>query len=510
MIIGAIGSWRRARVCGGGSIVLGEGTSGEIELSWWVGADDRWHVPERAITARQHLVRDLPIVQTSVRVPGGDAIATAFVTVQGPRELVVLDVENRSKLPFALALALRGRGVRNVTLDGSVVRIDGVPSLFLPRRPQKMAVTADCDTHDIRDVVMSGGAVDTFNAVEGPSSAAFVLPVTHATTSRCAALLGVSSGAALLGAPVLSSLPSVHTLANGWSAQLGRGVTVKVPDASFTAKLSSHAAALLLAAEPAVRDPATSTLLRAVLADALDGAGFTQEAGALLEDMPDRQGPKGAFPGSDSLLASAAVVTALGTHAMLTRNIVFASAMSPTVAGAIEFVARRVRGDALLLPWLAAVRSAVDVFQVAGEGGAAKQAMRMWEKHGSPWPLPPLPVAPLPAVGAGGSLVPDDPQRVALAVRGLVDALVTVDADGAADLLCGFDESWRGQPIEVRNVATSAGRLSYAIRWHGARPALLWEVEPVADADAEPLRLRATSIDPGWSGTGHRGDALLR
>ena len=79
-------------------------------------------------------------------------------------------------------------------------------------------------------------------------------------------------------------------------------------------------------------------------------------------------------------------------------------------------------------------------------------------------------------------------------------------------MLRGFAPEWRGQNIEARNVPTSAGRLSFAIRWHGPNAALLWDVVPVEDRAglaAEPLRIRATAIDPIWSGSGAKGDALL-
>ena len=511
MIIGTIGSCKRAQVRGGGTIVLHEGTLDEIELAWWVGADDRWHVAERAVTARQHLVRDVPVVQTSLRVPGGDAIATAFATVQGPRELVVIDVENRSKLPFALALVLRGPGVRDVTLDGNVVRVAGVPLLYLPRRPQRMAaVPAIKGAPTIDDIVMSGGAGDSLVRVDGASSAAFLLPAAHATTTRCAILVSAGNSAASLGAPVLSALPTIHTVANGWSAQLQRSVSVKLPDAALGARLTSHAAALLLASEPVLHDTSSSPLLLATLASALDRVGFADEAVALLQEIPDRQGARGAFAGGDPVCATAVVVSALGQHALLSHNSIFAAAMSPTVAGAIEFLARQLRRDRSQQRWSAAVRSAADVFQIAGDGGAVKQAMRLWEKQGCRWPLPDPPLAELPAAGRGGSFVPDDPTRLALAAGDLVESVVAMDVDGTVDLLRGFDESWRGQAIEVRNVPTSAGQLSYAIRWHGARPALLWEIEPRPGiVGGEPLRLRASALDPAWSGDGMRGDALL-
>jgi hypothetical protein len=40
------------------------------------------------------------------------------------------------------------------------------------------------------------------------------------------------------------------------------------------------------------------------------------------------------------------------------------------------------------------------------------------------------------------------------------------------------------------------------VRWHGPRPALLWECEGAG-------RIRAPGLDPAWSTDEPRGDALL-
>jgi hypothetical protein len=47
--------------------------------------------------------------------------------------------------------------------------------------------------------------------------------------------------------------------------------------------------------------------------------------------------------------------------------------------------------------------------------------------------------------------------------------------------------------------------VSFALRWHGEHPALLWEV---ADGDGS-LALRAPGLAPRWSTTAPAGEALL-
>ncbi|MCU1452194.1 MAG: hypothetical protein JWN46_340, partial [Acidimicrobiales bacterium] len=126
-------------------------------LDWWIGADDRWHLPAREPSVRQRLIGDAPVVETLVRIPGGDAVHRAYA-IRGPggAEQVVVEVENRSTIPFAVALAVRpfdpaGRGrIEEITIEPTgggqgrdvahLVRVDGRPAMVVPRAPARAAV----------------------------------------------------------------------------------------------------------------------------------------------------------------------------------------------------------------------------------------------------------------------------------------------------------------------------------------------------------------------------------
>ena len=67
----------------------------------------------------------------------------------------------------------------------------------------------------------------------------------------------------------------------------------------------------------------------------------------------------------------------------------------------------------------------------------------------------------------------------------------------------GLPESWRGANFEVYGVPTGpASTVSYAVRWHGPRPAVLWE------QDGEAVQLTAPTVAPSWSTSEQRGEAL--
>ena len=91
-----------------------------------------------------------------------------------------------------------------------------------------------------------------------------------------------------------------------------------------------------------------------------------------------------------------------------------------------------------------------------------------------------------------------EPARFLSALR----AVLVQEHDGRIDLLPGFPPEWLGQPLAVSAVPLRAGTLSFAVRWHGARPALLWD----APAGVE---LRTPTLDPSWSTRARTGEALL-
>ena len=100
----------------------------------------------------------------------------------------------------------------------------------------------------------------------------------------------------------------------------------------------------------------------------------------------------------------------------------------------------------------------------------------------------------------------DSPHARASLIVGLRSAAVRED-DHVLDIAPGFDERWLGRTVDVRSLPTAWGLLSYSIRWHGARPALLWELEPVESS--RPVEIVSRAIDPGFSSVTPAGEALL-
>ena len=114
-------------------------------------------------------------------------------------------------------------------------------------------------------------------------------------------------------------------------------------------------------------------------------------------------------------------------------------------------------------------------------------------------------VAPSIETPEGALLVvpswPSAPSEFLVALRqGLV-----CDTDDGVALLSVFPSEWYGQPVEVHAAPTRHGLVSFALRWHGSRPALLWEVTGAG----EGLVVTAPGLDSQWSSRELSGDALL-
>lgn len=76
-------------------------------------------------------------------------------------------------------------------------------------------------------------------------------------------------------------------------------------------------------------------------------------------------------------------------------------------------------------------------------------------------------------------------------------------AHAGALLPFGMPADWLGRSVDVYGVPTgSASAVSYAIRWHGERPAVLWE------QTGEPVELSAPVVAPGWRSGAPKGETL--
>jgi hypothetical protein len=384
--IGVLGGAWRGAVGPDGSVVTSDGSA---TLSWAVVAEDRWHHPGDGTSAvRQRRLLGAPVIETSVRVPGGDAVERVYA-VADHGGLTVIEVENRSNRSFAVVFSRD-------------------------------------------DLLASRPAVPAALAGTGAPAGSMSLPVGHGTTVRVAL-----AHDGRIGGPLPGPLSSAEQVARGWRAQVDRGPRLILPDEVLSERLVGARSAVLL-----------------------DGPGE---------------------PGDDPVgfLLAAQTWVRLGQHG---------DDLLDDVVVVAERLARRHRRDPLLT-WDvdAALAAAADVARSVGDdrAGGDAEAVRRRLAPGAP----PPPADRLD--GLSGS------RLIAAVVAGLAR-----QTDEGLDALAGLPASWFGQSLDAYGIPVGAGTIGLAVRWHGARPALLWESTVGAT-------LRTSRLDPSWSSSAASGEALL-
>ena len=413
-----------------------------------------------------------------MRVPGGDAVQRAYAVRApagtGAGELLVIEIHNQTSIPFAVAVALRPynaegpAGIGRIEIAEATVTVSGRPALLLPGPPRLMAGSTRAEG-DVAVVVAAGGARHVLpEPRQGDDGVAFLYPLAHTATLRFAIPLDPSPAGRSArrsrghgshgsaepssngpATPLAAWLPSAADAARAWQAHTRRGLRLELPAGRLADAVEANRRYLLLF-------DATGAD-RAALAIALEQYGLGAEAAemaagpTLRRSRPSRRRGPTAGPAIDLVEVLRSAAADLEAHD---------------------------RGALAKLEWL------LDV------------ATSTWT-----WPA-----AIDPGLGRGCR---GDGHDGAVAARfcSLVRDLMVREVPGGLALLTLLPTGWLGQPIEVHAAPTGAGRLSYAVRWHGERPALLWELERPAGTD--PVRLTIPGLDGGWSTADPTGEALL-
>jgi hypothetical protein len=370
-------------------------------IDWWIGAEDDWHVPSRDEVVRQRLIGEAPVVETAMRVPGGDALHRAYgynSTDLGP--CVVLEMENRTAVPFAVVFAIRpydvlGRGqVRSIDLLDTTVVVNGHPALVLPKAPAH-TVGSSSTRGDCAAVLFANGATAGWaGPVEDPTgraTAAFVYPLAHTALLRVLVPLADTSGsgsgsrlaprrrtrtAVPAALPFPDGVPSAEQVAKGWEAQTRRGLLVLLPDDRLQRAVEVARAQLLLnhgGSELVAPGTELDFMTAAQLVTALDDWGFAAEARDVLSRWNEMQALDGTFVPDDAPAdhrdANGAALAALGHHWALTRDDGLIESLIGPIAKAVHRIdklrtARRAERDPHADGLLPVGRGAL----VAGEG----------------------------------------------------------------------------------------------------------------------------------------------
>jgi hypothetical protein len=557
-LLGTIGAGGRASISRRG-VISPEG--GAWSLDWWVGAEDRWHIASSGAHVRQSLVDATPVVLSGLRLPGGEIEQRAWSAVDGATGLPVLVVDfyNATKIPVAVAIAISGSSSDSGVIDvvDGIVTVNGDGVALFSRQPSRFGIATDA--HSAQEVTVAGDAVPEFpqggvSSTSGSVTVGFVFPLPHTATLRVVLPLRAAVSPMELSRIDVGALPPHDRVIAGWKAQLARAPRFDFPERQIETEEAIDAARghllVHVAGDDPLRWPGTPVdgLERSELTMALDEQGLAAEAERLLLAAIDLQNSDGSFD-SSRLDATASWVVAIERHVAFTANNAFAEALVERVASAVHWLSKRQRGSRLRPSrsffgvgggpeWLASddrpaydarwtarsYRSAISLLEGGGQTDAALAVRRHLDALTEEMHRRSI-VAEGQGDGArlfdaAGQLRNDllegeplwtwssatdahDPARTAAFLRN-VRSIVVNDSDSTIDLLPSFGEEWLGQPVAVHRLPTIGGSLSFALRWHGARPAVLWDVE-----GDHPFTLTCSAIDPSWSTSEQRGDVLL-
>ncbi len=447
-------------------------------VGWAVGAGDRWHVAAQEAAVRTRLVDGMPVTATAMRVPGGDVIQRAAAVRDAAGRAVVLEFVNETPVPVTLVLAVSG-SINTAQARGSRLLADGRVALELDRTPGGAAAVSD---GDMWRAVRAGPPAGDCEARSRSGLAAAAVLVPLAPRVPLLATVPVDGG------PV--EVRSPEQAAAGWLAVVARSASVTLPDEAAERAWRRGIAACILAAG------GTGAAAASRAAVVLDRVGLPDEADRG-RDVVLRAWECSRLPAADAVA---------GLRALASRRL-----RSGRVSGLAELAGplAAAAGDRLDAFTLEQAAAALEPEAAA----AARDARRLLTETAEPRASAPAGAACARAPGLAAALRGSAAfgGDGVLGLEALLDCLVVEAADRLV-VAPALPREWIGPPVDVRSLVTRHGRFSFSVRWHGSRPALLWELVPEKGSAAGAARDGATlccGLDPSWSAPSPAGEALL-
>ena len=189
--IGILGQPWRATVTPAGDIYPWD----DLEaVKWYVAADDRWHTPADEVAVRQRSVDGAPVLETRVRIPGGDVIQRVWVaTGRLGSSALMMEFENDSPMAIAIAIDRQDLLVSRPVAVRSSAGEWPAPGLEIPREPT-------------------------------------VIPVGHRTMARAALVISGSTNALNVSDLTVADFADWSAVARGWVSLSERASRLSIAD----------------------------------------------------------------------------------------------------------------------------------------------------------------------------------------------------------------------------------------------------------------------------------------
>lgn len=549
-------SWNTLSTIGVGSVadVAATGAiyprSRALVVEIWFGSGGRWVRGGADAGNRQSRVVGLPVIETRQRVGDGDVIQTAWADESGDgRGRVVIELANETDVAVVAAIVVRPArlletgSIKEIRVAGTLIVADQLPIVEIGREPGDVAVAVDegSGTGLLEVLQLSADSLighDRLVDDRGRASLAAMIPLT-AGVNRQIQVLDGREAATVAPAPL-------DKIVSGWRSHLEAASEIELPGWPKHVPPALMSSLLGAVADPSapLGDQAWKRRDDASLAVALGGVGLhwgaAEVVDRLLEAVTDGSIQRSAWP---AVAAACAVVAGTpvgdatlerhGDSAVAVAGEVLTKSSTPGLDFLLHDVVRSAHGDA-------AARDAKSITGTASTGDALSQLGRLGvsltaqqvsalivESGEAKKPLDEFDLAlsmiltrnvdravdaVIPVRARAGttwrwarSQCGDSPHARAALLIGLRSLCISTTSD-TIDVVPGMQRAWLGQNLRASRLPTPFGTLSYAVRWHGSRAALLWEME---DHTEREFTMTCRSIDPAFATTERSGETLL-
>ncbi len=563
-------SWNTLSTLGAGSVADVDSTGAiyprnrPVSVEVWFGVGDRWMRGGRSNGVRQTRIVGLPVIETRQRVGEDDLVQTAWADEPGDGHgRVVLHLTNETDVAVVAAVVVRPnrvieRGhIGELRVSGSLIVADKVPLVEIGRTPgdSVTAIETDSDASALLEALASASdeliGQSEISDPDGRASIAALIPLTPGVDREIQILDGRE-------ASTVAPAPIENVVA-GWRSHVSEAAEFVLP--AWPKHIPIALQTSLLGAVADRGAPLGDSQWRraddTVLVAALAGVGLSWGAATILDRLLDdvTNGDIGRDDWPAVAAGCAAVAGTSDGNAVLKKN-------GEAVFAVVGHALSAARVIAMTLPLIRALDAAHGpdaAHDASSIDGALKNPADglTYVRHGFPVPADSVAfvddaiarsAGPMTAEKIGLSMVAsahfdedfeplvpvrslagstwrwphrgcgDSPHARAALLVGLravcvseypggpvgEPVLLTTSAD--IDIFPGMSSSWLGQNMQFKRLPTTAGLLSVALRWHGERPALLWELE---SPTGHPFTLSCSSIDLGFTTSELAGETLL-
>lgn len=507
-------------------------------IDWAVRDADGWQRPATDKKVTQQLVEPA-VVETSLPSGGRWIVHRLAVAVVAGEPVAVIEIENRTPVAVAVAVAVRPFNLTSAGIDvvrsvAQGVTVDDAVALTADTAPRSVHLEANDDAFRLLlgrpdDVPDPTGKPGPVTSTSGAANAALVWPLPHTATLRLSVPLATAPDANAIA-------PAPADVNRGWQRHLEKSMAIQVDDAELgpatfatqrdvLSRLPSREAAaawMAAASEAGFAADASRGLMR--LDPRFDPGGTIFAIGRTIE-----LGDAASFGRAEALADASADEIDSGFEPLPTWA---EEALEPLAIAAHELHRIAKRGGASAAertpPYLTrgAVHAAANLLRSIDQPDVAERVEQVIDL-----PVQPPRPGPWDAVqqlrtsasptwawsGLGGQPHARSHDLAISAAWLLHVRRLVLDDDqlgtGGRELriLPEIPLPWRGRDISVYRLPIAGASLSYGVRWHGPRPALLWEITPndaAAPATTE-WRLTVPGVSADWSATDLSGEELL-